>query len=61
MISLLKDPEGETIFIAHEEALQGTTTLGRLINDDLMSVKRKLKEMENAISEYRVNYCKNIP
>ena len=56
MVSLLKDPKGETIFTAHEEALQGPTSLGRLINDDLLSVKRKLKEMEDTIAEYKVNF-----
>lgn len=55
MVSLFKDPEGEKIFTAHVEALQGTTTLGRLINDDLLSMKRKLKQMEDVTEEYKVN------
>ena len=54
MVSLLKDPEGETIFTAHEEALQGTIAVGRLINDDILSVKKKMKQMEDAIVEYKV-------
>ena len=54
MVSLFKDPEGEKIFIAHVKALQGTTALGRLISDDLLSMKRKLKQMEDVTEEYRV-------
>ena len=54
MVSLSKDPEGETIFNAHEEALQGTRALGRLLNDDILSMKRKMKQMENEIEEYKV-------
>ena len=54
MASLSKDPEGERIFNAHIEALQGTTAIGRLINDDLLNMKRKLKQMENVTEEYRV-------
>jgi hypothetical protein len=46
--------EGENIFNAHVEALQGTTALGRLMNDDLLTMKRKLKRMENVTEEYRV-------
>ncbi len=53
-MSLSKDPEGERIFNAHAEALQGKTVLGRLMNDDLLTMKRKLKRMENVTEEYRV-------
>ena len=61
MVSLLKDPKGETVFTAHKEALQGTTALGRLINDDLLSVRRELKEMEDVIAEYKVINLRSIP
>lgn len=54
MVSLSKDPKGERVFDAHIEALQGTTALGRLINDDLLSMKRKLKQMEDVTEEYKV-------
>jgi hypothetical protein len=53
-VSLSKDPEGERIFNAHVEGLQGKTVLGRLMNDDLLTMKRKLKRMENVTEEYRV-------
>ena len=55
MVSLSRDPKGDKIFNAHVEALQGTTALGRLINDDLLTMKRKLKRMENVTEEYKVN------
>lgn len=61
MVGLSKDPEGERIFSAHAEALHGTTALGRLINDDLISTKRKLKQMENVTEEYRVLIVKPSP
>ena len=54
MVSLSKDPKGETIFNAHKEALQGTSALGKLINDDLLDMKRKLKQVENVTEEYKV-------
>ena len=57
MVDLSKDPEGES---AHTEALQGTTALGRLISDDLLSMKRKLKQMENVTEEYRVAVYLNV-
>ena len=57
MVSLSKDPEGKRIFNAHVEALQGTTALGRLMNDDILTMKRKLKRMENVTEEYKVNAC----
>ena len=60
MVGLSKDPEGVRIFNAHVEALQGTTALGRLINDDLLSMKRKLKQMENVTEEYRVAIFLNV-
>lgn len=56
-MSLSKDPEGKRIFNAHVEALQGTIALGRLINDDILTMKRKLKRMENVTEEYKVNAC----
>ena len=54
MVSLSKDPKGETIFNVHKEALQGTSALGKLINDDLLDMKRKLKQVENVTEEYKV-------
>ena len=57
MVSLSKDPEGKRIFNAHVGALQGTTALGRLMNDDILTMKRKLKRMENVTEEYKVGKC----
>ena len=57
MVSLSKDPEGKRIFNAHVEALQDTTALGRLMNDDILTMKRKLKRMENVTEEYKVAKC----
>ena len=56
MIRILKDPEGKTVFTAHEETMQITSALDRLQDDELIGMKKKLKEMEGAISAYKV--CK---
>ena len=55
---ILKDPEGETVFTAHEEALQIMSALDRLQHDNLISMKKRLKEMEGAVMAYQV--CKMI-
>ena len=54
MMRILKDPEGETVFTAHKEALQITSVLDRLQDDELISMKKKLKEMEGAVMAYKV-------
>lgn len=56
MIRLYKDPNGETVFTAHEEALQITTALGDpQLNNELNSLKRTIKQLEATITEYKVH------
>ena len=57
MIRLYKDPNGETVFTAHEEALQITTVLGDpQLNNELNSLRKKIKQLESTITEYKVGY-----
>ena len=57
MIRMLKDPEGKTVFTAHEEHLQVTTALGRPQAEELVSLKKKVKQLEDALVEYKVLQC----
>ena len=54
MMRILKDPEGETVFTAHEEGLQITSAHDGLQDDELINMKKKLKEMEGAVMAYKV-------
>ena len=57
MVRLFKDPNGETVFTAHEEALQITTVIGghhSQHNEELVSLRKKLKQLEATIVEYKV-------
>ena len=61
MVRLYKDPEGEHVFTAHEEAMQITTALGvpqampsQLPENDTDLLKRKVQKMEEIIKEYKV-------
>jgi hypothetical protein len=61
MLRLYKDPKGEHVFTAHEEAMQITTALGgpqatppQLPENDLDLLKRKIQQMEEIIKEYKV-------
>ena len=57
MIRLYKDPNGETVFTAHEEALQITTALGDAqLNSELNSLRKTIKQLEATITEYKVGY-----
>lgn len=57
MIRLYKDPKGETVFTAHEEALQITTALGDpQLNNELNSLRKTIKQLESTITEYKVGY-----
>ena len=56
MIRLYRDPNGETVFTAHEEALQITTALGDpQLNSELNSLRRTIKQLEDTITEYKVD------
>jgi hypothetical protein len=58
MIRLYKDPNGETVFTAHEEALQITTALGDpQLNNELNSLRKTVKQLESTITEYKVGNC----
>ena len=58
MVRLYKDPEGEGVFTAHEEAMQVTTVLGvsqpQLSDNESDSLKKKVKQLEDIIVEYKV-------
>ena len=61
MVRLYKDPEGEHVFTAHDEAMQITTALGvpqatpsQLPENDTDSLKRRVQQMEEIIKEYKV-------
>ena len=64
MVRLYRDPDGEHVFTAHEEAMQMTTALGgpqqatatpQLPDDDSIDLlKRKIQQMEDIIKEYKV-------
>ena len=61
MVRLYKDPGGEHVFTAHDEAIQITTALGgpqappsQLPENDIDSLKRKVQQMEDIIKEYKV-------
>ena len=61
MVRLYKDPEGEHVFTAHDEAMQVTTALGgpqasspQLPENEVDLLKRKVQQMEDIIKEYKV-------
>ena len=57
MVRLFKDPNGETVFTAHEEALQITTVIGGhhpQFNEEVASLRKKIKQLEDTIMEYKV-------
>ena len=60
MVRLYKDPKGETVFTAHEEALQITTALGGAqsqfgeLSNELNSLRKTIKQLEDTIVEYKV-------
>ena len=64
MVRLYRDPEGETVFTAHEEALQVTAVLGgpqaqlSECNRELDGLRKKVKQLEDTIVEYKV--CINL-
>ena len=57
MVRLYKDPKGETVFTAHEEALQIATALHRdpPSNSEVNSLRRRIKQLEATITEYKVD------
>ena len=58
MVRLYKDPRGETVFTAHEEALQVTSAIaqGCPFGDhaELSKLTKKIKQLEDNIEEYKV-------
>lgn len=55
MLGVLKDPQGETVFTAHEEALQVISALGELPDSEFVRLRKKVQEMESAIVAYKVS------
>lgn len=65
MVGLYRDPEGETVFTAHEEALQVTAALraapqanlqaGDEIQSSQASLAKKVQHLEKIIAEYKVS------
>ena len=59
MVRLYKDPKGERVFTAHEEAMQVTTALGgpqAQVENEGDLLKRKVQQMEDIIKEYKVHF-----
>lgn len=59
MVRLYKDPDGENVFTAHEEAMQVTIVLGvgpqpQLGENELDCLKKKVQQMKDIITEYKV-------
>lgn len=61
MVRLYKDPNGETVFTAHEEGLQVTAALGggpqvqsQVGEGDMESLKKKIQLLEAIVLEYKV-------
>ena len=62
MVWLFRDPAGTKVFIAHEGAVQAvmvTTVLSgkdnqTQDNDEDRGLRRKVRELENALEEYKV-------
>ena len=57
MVRLYKDPNGETVFTAHEEALQITTALGGQLGEvssEINSLRKTIKQLEDTIVAYKV-------
>ena len=57
---LCSDPKGERIFSDDEDAAHVSTMLGGtppLREDKVDSLKKKIKNMEDVITEYEVHIC----
>lgn len=60
MVRLYNDPEGETVFTAHEEAYQVHNSLPHISqtwHEELASLKRKVEELKDTVVEYKVTNC----
>ena len=63
MVRLYKDPNGETVFTAHEEVLQITTAIaqgGQLNQLEVADLRKHIKKLEDTIAEYNVHISENI-
>ena len=62
MVWLFKDPEGTQVFADHEAAMQAAMVTTMLSgkenqtqdNDEGSSLRRRVRELENALEEYKV-------
>lgn len=71
MLSLYKDPEGNTVFSAHEEASAsavrinstipgGTQAQLGILQEENNVLKKKIKQLEETITEYQVHLAAAI-
>ena len=64
MLSLYKDPDGEGVFSAHDDPGQITTVhvaggppaQRSDLQEENDSLRKRIKQLEDAISEYQVNH-----
>ena len=67
MVRLYRDPEGENVFTAHDEAMQVTGALGGApqahsqvgendIESSQVHLKKKIENLEEIVTEYKVSF-----
>ena len=49
MVSLYKDPDGDKVFEAHNEALEGQSALQKE-SSDMEALKQRIKELEDELT-----------
>ena len=68
MLSLYKDPDGEGVFSAHDDPGQITTVhvaggppaQRSDLQEENDSLRKRIKQLEDAISEYQVNHTSTL-
>ena len=61
MVRLYRDPDGKTVFIAHNNAMQITTSStvlathhNTMCDGEINALRKRVKELENVIVAYKV-------
>lgn len=58
MVSLWKDPEGKTVFSAHEAAMQISMLAGShsstQVDQEMDALRQKVKQLKDAVEQYKV-------
>ena len=58
MVSLWKDPEGKTVFSAHEAAMKITmlaeSSSSTQVDQEVEALRQKVKQLKDAVAEYKV-------